>query len=80
MATQAALMMAFAIVTMLLPLIVLKEMAKRVISKRRGEDAAARSDEAARFVIVTLTAGVMCGAVLLLGPDALSADMIMASR
>lgn len=76
MATEAVLTLAVAIVSMLLPLMVIKHMAHRIILHHKGEDAAARSAEASRLVITCGTALAMAGAVFFLGPQTVAPEML----
>ena len=80
MATEAALMMAITTVTLLFPLVVVKLMVTRVLLRRRGEEAACKGAEAGRLVIVASAVALICGAVLLLGPETMAPDLMASGR
>ncbi|WP_121631180.1 hypothetical protein [Tropicibacter alexandrii] len=80
MAAEAALMMAVTTVSLLFPLIVVKFMVTRMLLRKRGEVAAHRGEEAGRLVIVATAVALICGAVLMLGPDAVSPEMMASAR
>lgn len=80
MATDAAILMAVAIVSMLLPLVVIKFMVKRITQHRRGDTIATRNDEAARLFIVSCTTIAMGAAVFFLGPEHVAPHMMPASE
>lgn len=76
MGTEAALMMAVATISMLFPLVVIKFMVTRMLLRRRGEDAAAKGAEASRLVVVACAVMLICGTVLILGPDTFSPEIV----
>ncbi|MFW2588571.1 hypothetical protein [Sagittula sp. SSi028] len=78
MATDAAVMMAAAIMSMILPLTALKLLVKRVVRRTRGDDVAERRDDAARAAIVCCSALAMAASVYLVGPDVIGTDLVAA--
>lgn len=72
MGTETTLMIAVAVISLLLPLVVIKHMVARIVRHRRGDEAAVRMNEAGRLVIVSLATAVMMGSVLLLGPESIA--------
>ncbi|CUH74708.1 hypothetical protein [Tropicibacter naphthalenivorans] len=77
MGTQAALMMVAAIVSVLLPLVVVNCCVHRRMKKRKCEEFVKRSREAGRLAVVSVTVAVMCTAVFYWGPTTLAPDMLL---
>lgn len=80
MGTEAALMMALTVMSLVLPLVFVKQYVLRALRRRQEPDTALRSAALGRLAIVCLASAAMVGTVLVLGPETVAPHMSVALR